>query len=129
MIYFLDAKLLTKLKTELLEKEESYNYLCRACKTVIAEERFLLGVNGETYEHTFTNPHGYTFNIYTFSECQSIVDASLPSFEYTWFPGYSWIIITCAVCLEHLGWRFESAQHEPSIFFALIKDKLEKQKI
>ena len=129
MLYFLDTKLLTRIKTKIAEEEESYKFLCKACKTVIADERFLLGVNGETYEHSFTNPHGYHFNLYTFSECQSVIDASLPSFEYTWFPGYAWIIVTCAVCLEHLGWRFESAKNKPANFYALIKEKLEKEKL
>ncbi|HLC15108.1 MAG TPA: cereblon family protein [Thermodesulfovibrionia bacterium] len=129
MVLFVDTKLLNKIKTELTEKEESYQYICRICRTVISEERFLLEVSGSAFEHTFANPHGYRFNIYTFSECQSVIDASKHSFEHTWFPGYAWVIVCCAVCMEHLGWRFESANEKPSLFFGLIKEKLERQKV
>jgi cereblon len=25
----------------------------------------------------------------------------------TWFPGYSWTIMSCGFCLSHLGWKFQ----------------------
>lgn len=29
-----------------------------------------------------------------------------PSSEDSWFPGYSWTIVYCNRCFDHLGWLF-----------------------
>jgi hypothetical protein len=126
MIVLIDTGLLTKSTTQRAPEKENVIYICRACKTPITEERYLIKIRDDSFQHTFYNPHGFKFTIFTFGFCQSLLDISRPSYEYTWFSGYEWISQCCAKCLEHLGWRFQSGNQKPSQFFALIHEKIEK---
>ncbi len=123
MPFFVNAKLLSRTVSKI--PDDKSRILCDFCKTFITEKRFLLVVQGDDYYHTFFNPSGFGFNVITFSHCESLLDASLPSGEFSWFNGYVWIIICCASCNEHLGWRFTSVEKSPSLFYALIREKLD----
>ena len=107
--------------------EGKNKFVCKVCKSVISEEAYLLIINSSTPYHTFTNPHGHTFHLVLFSHCESILPASPPSSEYTWFPGYTWTILCCTTCYEHLGWRFEGSNKMPSRFYGMIRNRLEIQ--
>ena len=101
------------------------HFICKICKTPVSQPRYLLAIDGDTPYHTFYNPSHRRFDVMTLSFCQSVLDVSPPSAEYAWFVGYIWIVLCCASCYEHLGWRFESAEKSPKQFFAMIADKLE----
>ena len=112
-------------KNEDLISSKGKHLICKICKTPISQPCYLLAIDGTTPYHTFYNPSHFRFDIMTLSRCQSVIDVSEPSSEYTWFVGYAWIILCCASCYEHLGWRFENEEKTPIKFFAMIADKLE----
>ena len=58
---------------------------------------------------TFVNAHGIVHQIMTTRFSQMITMLSEPTEEHSWFPGYAWTIINCAICGNHLGWRFDWA--------------------
>lgn len=94
--------------------------LCALCQAPITWVDARIEVNGD-HLHSFFNPHGIIFHIGCFSEAPGCAPASLPSSEFTWFPGFSWRVAHCGRCNEHLGWRF---QDELSQFHGLILDRL-----
>ena len=105
-------------------KENSESYLCIVCGALITEEKYLIGISGNTPFHVFTNPYGLVFNIMTVAHAEMLIPVSQEETEYTWFPGYSWRIEVCSVCREHLGWYYHSGRNKPSQFYGLIRDKL-----
>jgi cereblon len=105
-------------------KESDPSFLCAICKTKISEKKYLVSINDGTPYHSFTNPHGFSFNILTVIYCEMIELVSAEYSEHTWFPDYSWAIIACSHCGEHIGWRFSALEKKPHIFYALIRDKL-----
>jgi hypothetical protein len=48
------------------------------------------------------------------------------SSEDSWFDGYTWSIITCNSCYDHLGWRFDAEQNTsvPNHFFGFRRGSL-----
>jgi len=113
----------TETDSETKEEEETV-YKCAACFTEITKDKFLCSVNSDSPFQSFMNPNGFYFDVITFIECQSVIDIPYSTFEHTWFPGYSWRIIGCAKCSQHLGWGFEAAKKTPAKFYGLIRDKL-----
>lgn len=94
---------------------------CARCDTLVTRTRWTMSMDG--HEHAFFNPAGLVFRILCFSEAPGAQDRGAPTDEFTWFPGYQWIIACCAGCGEHLGWRYLGGTH-PQGFFGLIKDRL-----
>lgn len=41
------------------------------------------------------------------------------SAEFSWFPGYSWRFVHCALCHNHLGWKYYSQTLRPKTFVGL----------
>jgi len=101
--------------------------VCKICKTLISQQHYLFSIESGTPYHTFYNPNHYRFDIMTLTHCQAVHDASPPALEHSWFHGYAWVILCCASCFEHLGWRFESPEKNPARFFGIIQDKLESE--
>ena len=56
---------------------------------------------------TFVNPHGHVHQTVTMSRVRHVHHHGVPSCESSWFPGYAWTMAHCAVCMSHLGWRFD----------------------
>ncbi len=113
-----DPKIIEKID------ESDPSILCSVCRTKISERKFLVPIKDGTPYHTFTNPHGFSFNILTVMYAEMVEIVSEEYSEFSWFPGYSWAIIACSACKEHLGWIFRSPDREPGTFYGLIRDKL-----
>lgn len=64
---------------------------------------------GHEYEiQHFINPQAQPFDLLLFSSLLTTPLSAPHSFlEHTWFPHYSWRIIACDKCHQHLGWQFE----------------------
>jgi hypothetical protein len=95
---------------------------CRVCRTRITTPEEGVLINGR-HLHAFFNPAGIVFEIRCFRSAPGAVGHGPMSTEFTWFSGYSWQIVLCAVCQTHLGWRFvgTTASHE---FYGLIASRL-----
>jgi hypothetical protein len=53
-----------------------------------------------------SNPEGTGFEVATFQNLRNIKMHDNPSFESSFFPPYSWQIMSCSKCRAHLGWKF-----------------------
>lgn len=97
-------------------------YLCAECRAEITRPQWAIAVDGE-HERAFFNPSGRVFRVLCFGAAPGVMDATSPSEDFTWFPGYAWSIALCRNCGVHLGWRYQGAS-DPRIFFGLIKPML-----
>jgi len=76
---------------------------------------------GESHEHTFRNPGGFSFHVLCFDRapgCQAIGGYTL---EASWFSGYEWCLALCSGCQTHLGWFFRKPDHD---FVGLVATRL-----
>ncbi len=101
------------------KKRENEAILCAVCGTEITRRQQATTVNGR-HEHAFFNPAGIAFEIRCFRAAPGTTPRSAPSAEFTWFPGYRWQIVLCAVCHTHLGWLFSNDDS----FYGLIATRL-----
>ncbi|MCP4022648.1 MAG: hypothetical protein GY729_12465 [Desulfobacteraceae bacterium] len=102
------------------EAKPAKEILCAVCSHKISDMSKQIIVNN-AHEHTFANPHGIVFQIGCYSDANGCIPASIPSSEFSWFPGYTWRIGICRSCSAHLGWIFLS---DNDAFYGLIIDKL-----
>jgi cereblon len=65
----------------------------------------------------YVNPHGVVHETLTFRELDLLEDPETdlwllggPCLRDSWFPGYAWTILNCALCGSHLGWKFTIAK-------------------
>jgi hypothetical protein len=94
--------------------------VCAACRHVITTESQRTKRGGR-HRHTFANPNGHVFHIACFEGATGIGLIGARSEEHTWFADYTWQIVVCESCDEHLGWRFATA---PDSFYGLIEVRL-----
>ncbi|XP_060081032.1 uncharacterized protein LOC132560381 [Ylistrum balloti] len=77
----------------------------------------------------FRNPHGMNFEIITAGKADVLEDVQKYS-DDTWFPNYSWWIITCPHCGQHIGWTYRinsqgtSTDTRPDQFYGLVLENL-----
>ena len=101
--------------------EEEAHILCGQCHQAITSPDERMTMQG-SHRHTFANPHGLVFDIGCFRNVKGCGYAGTATDEFTWFPGYSWRVCFCVMCLTHLGWIFSSKGGD--IFHGLILDRL-----
>ncbi|HEV7555110.1 MAG TPA: cereblon family protein [Kofleriaceae bacterium] len=84
---------------------------CASCDHRITEEAYWIEIAG-AHEHTFVNPGGFVHHIGCFVAAPGCVHVGAPETAFSWFPGYSWQIASCARCRAHLGWIFRSTPEQ-----------------
>ena len=94
--------------------------LCAVCRHRLTRAGFKIEKNG-AHTHTFTNPHGLTFNLRCFSQAPGCAALGPAAMEYSWFAGYAWQIAICGNCRVHLGWKYYGAT---DTFYGLIREQL-----
>ena len=94
--------------------------LCRFCGHGITSPADMTEMNGKL-NHTFTNPAGNSFTIACFVSAKGCLTYGEPTYEHTWFPGFSWTYALCSGCQSHLGWYYSS---KGTGFFGLILNHL-----
>jgi cereblon len=95
---------------------------CNQCQCVIANHGDIFSMSIEGPQGTYVNPHGFVHELITVTKIKHTVYRGLPSTEASWFPGYSWRIVECRVCRNHLGWKFEAVERlKPAKFWGLAK--------
>jgi hypothetical protein len=107
--------------TEEKESDKEKYILCRQCHQIITSPSERIAVQG-SHQHTFANPHGIVYDIGCFRFVVGCGYAGPASDEFTWFPGFSWKVAVCGMCLTHLGWLFISTAGNN--FNGLILDRL-----
>ncbi|PIC34545.1 hypothetical protein B9Z55_014162 [Caenorhabditis nigoni] len=133
--YFISQQIFSNRETEYsLLKEDSANTRiaaalkyckvsigkCRRCFAPIFLNENIMRLPEQTMTHV--NAHGFVHKITLLSSITNYVRASAPSYEFTWFPDYAWIIIQCVGCHQHLGWEYMSMTREPQRFFGIQRE-------
>ena len=95
--------------------------LCRQCLQPVTNVRERIRRQG-AHIHTFTNPHGFVFEIGCFKNADGCGYAGIATDDFTWFSGYRWRMAVCRTCLVHLGWLFFSSGSDR--FNGLILERL-----
>lgn len=101
------------------DNEQSRALLCRICLLPITTRKQRIEKEGK-HLHTFFNPAGIVYEIGCFRNAPGCRTYGPLSSEFAWFTGYSWQVVCCCSCQEHLGWRFLKDDE----FFGLIVKKL-----
>ncbi len=107
---------LIRVKESELDDNKLYCFLCGNAITSTSER---ISVDG-AHEHSFTNPHGYSFHIGCFRNAPGCIQEGIVTDDFSWFKGYSWRYALCADCQQHLGWIYDSQDQ----FYGLILDRL-----
>lgn len=106
--------ILKKLKES--NKQET-RLRCKHCGANISRIRHVFSVSGsEGISGTYVNEHGVVHHTVTLREVDrhSVVCIGPPETKDSWFPGYSWQIAYCAICSDHIGWKFRSVTNRGS---------------
>lgn len=103
------------------EKKEETAILCAQCRHSITSPRERIDVQG-MHCHTFFNPYGIIFEIGCFRAAPGCRYAGPATGEFSWFPGYSWVVAVCSACGSHLGWLYSAPDKDG--FHGLILDNL-----
>jgi hypothetical protein len=96
---------------------------CRACNFAITAPKERFTQDGK-HHHTFFNPAGIVYEIGCFKDAPGCLPYGSLSREFTWFKGYSWQVVYCKECLEHLGWYYATAGNG---FFGLVLNRLRER--
>ena len=81
---------------------------CAHCHHLITTPDEKISVGG-AHTHTFTNPHGITYEIGCFRHASGCAQVGESTAQWTWFAGYRWQVAVCAGCQTHVGWSYRSA--------------------
>ena len=94
------------LEKEMCHKETQIRCKCgqEICLFANCDRLNLLG--GNCCKAVFTNRFGKAFCVFTIQGICDCVFLSRLSNEDTWFPGFSWRILGCSSCGDHIGWLF-----------------------
>jgi hypothetical protein len=106
--------------TRELAPEHARHVLCVACRGLVTDSASRLEKNG-SHAHTFVNPSGIVYRVGCFARSPGTNGVGKEREEFTWFPGFAWLIVVCRGCGAHLGWRFRARD---SHFFALILERI-----
>ncbi len=113
------------LEDDVEKTEDRSPLICASCGERITSVKERLEMNG-THAHTFTNPHGFSFDIGCFRSAPGCTPQGQATEAWTWFRGYAWRVAVCGGCGAHLGWGYEPVPADPDSrgFFGLILDRL-----
>ena len=92
-----------------VSKKRETRIRCKHCGSTISQMREIFSVEGsEGTAGNYVNEHGIVHHTMTLRDIyrDSVVCAGPQVTQDSWFPGYSWQIAYCAICSDHLGWRF-----------------------
>lgn len=95
-------------------------FYCVRCDAVIGHVRDRIEING-SFDHRFTNPHGYTHHFGCHKEAHGCTIGEGPYSADSWFPSYAWRLANCTECGMHMGWLFEKPSDH---FFGIILDHI-----
>jgi hypothetical protein len=104
-----------------VEGGEEEVLVCASCGAPITRERDRVERFG-AHVHDRVNPAGHPFRIGCFARADGVRGVGEESEEFPWFPRHRWLIVVCAACLTHLGWRFSNGLSPP--FWGLVLDRL-----
>jgi hypothetical protein len=94
---------------------------CATCDAPVTRERDRVERCGG-HVHDRVNPAGVAFRLGCFGRADGARGVGAESDEFPWFPRHRWLVVVCAGCTAHLGWRFSNGLAPP--FWGLVLDRL-----
>jgi hypothetical protein len=79
---------------------------CRACSRQISDESQIFTPPDTAL--LFVNRFGFVHEILTVRAAQNLLPWGAATTVDTWFAGYTWQIVLCVSCREHLGWHYRA---------------------
>jgi len=118
-----------RLKMEIALLRNFSRISCKYCGNGISAAVHLLNMSSDGSLGAYVNAYGHIHETLTVKRvfAQNVfMDASPPSTESSWFPGYAWTIMHCAGCGGHMGWRYDAVDAEihPKVFWGLRRPAL-----
>ncbi|XP_012284303.1 protein cereblon [Orussus abietinus] len=101
--------------------------VCSHCNRFIGKRTDMFPMSKEGTQNTYCNPVGRIFDTVTLYTAEGLnFDGYPPSTEFSWFPGYAWIVVNCQGCNIHMGWRFTAVEEDlkPAAFYGLVRKAL-----
>lgn len=97
---------------------------CSSCLTELAREESIFPMSSEGVHSNYVNLGGYMHDLVTVRAARNVALSGFPTAEYSWFPGYTWTVATCASCRAHVGWRFvaQTRTLRPQQFYGLCRN-------
>ena len=94
-----------------LQNEQLYAAMihCIQCKSPLAFTYDMFTVDGaDGTTGNYVNEYGHVHQTITLRSIDEdgVWYQGQPQSKDSWFPGYCWTIMACAVCGHHLGWKF-----------------------
>ncbi len=94
-----------------LQNEQLYAAMihCMQCKSPLAFTYDMFTVDGaDGTTGNYVNEYGHVHQTITLRSIDEdgVWYQGQPQTQDSWFPGYCWTIMACAVCGHHLGWKF-----------------------
>uniref|UniRef100_A0A182PJ24 Protein cereblon n=1 Tax=Anopheles epiroticus TaxID=199890 RepID=A0A182PJ24_9DIPT len=103
--------------------DHMWYFICKRCESEIANYDDMFAMSKQGVQTSYCNPAGYVHDTLTVHKTKenSTLPVERPSTNFSWFPGYSWQIIVCANCRQHLGWKFVAEKRNvlPKSFYGL----------
>ncbi|XP_050430181.1 protein cereblon [Adelges cooleyi] len=108
------------------KNQSMQKFMCarKECSIPVCNMSSVFPMSPEGPQGTYCNSWGQIHDMITVTELDEDLDVTSvgrPSEECCWFPGYSWLIILCPNCQNHLGWRYLANNNKlmPRIFYGL----------
>lgn len=114
-------------KTSLAEEADSIIH-CKQCAIPLTKATHLFTVgDAQGTTGNYVNEHGFVHQTITVRQLDEdeVRWQGVPETRDSWFPGYSWTIMSCAFCQRHLGWKFRkvgagaATSDRPNSFYGL----------
>ncbi|CAF1093738.1 unnamed protein product [Didymodactylos carnosus] len=101
-------------------------FLCRRCFADICENEDIFSMSVQGLMSAYVNPHGQIHETLTVYKGKNLKVIGPRTLEHSWFPGYSWQIVQCQRCGNHLGWKFTASNSslKPKMFYGLTRNGL-----
>jgi hypothetical protein len=83
--------------------------VCKKCSIPLSRAMHMFTVRGaEGTTGAYVNSHGVVHQTITMRHLREddVLYTGGAETQDSWFPGYSWTIMSCSLCLLHLGWKF-----------------------
>ncbi|KAI3933643.1 hypothetical protein MKW92_039057 [Papaver armeniacum] len=94
---------------------------CKTCQTEIARRSDTLVMSSDGPLGAYVNPNGFVHEVMTLYKANGLALVGGAVKEYSWFPGYAWTIVNCAMCETQMGWLFTAidAKLKPKSFWGI----------
>uniref|UniRef100_A0A183CL82 CULT domain-containing protein n=2 Tax=Globodera pallida TaxID=36090 RepID=A0A183CL82_GLOPA len=76
--------------------------VCSKCANGICNVSDIVNLSVGSNSMHFVNPNGYVHDLFTVRRVRGIEFTGQPSAKFSWFPGYTWTVMACSNCEQHL---------------------------